>query len=90
MSELESVHNYYERKVIEEINKNYNKTNLINTQLADLACIALNKIPPRYIRHDIDMSFYMTTEEYHATESRVATAVKEAYEKLKSSDRLRK
>ena len=89
MSELESVHNHYERKVFEEVNDNYIDKNLSDTQLADLACIALNRIPPRYIRHDIDMSFYMSSEEYNKIESRVSVAVKMAYKKLKDSDNLK-
>lgn len=89
MSELETVHNHYERKVFEEINDNYIDKNLPDTQLADLACIALNRIPPRYIRHDIDMSFYMSSEEYNEIESRVSVAVKMAYKKLKDSDNLK-
>ena len=89
MSELETVHNHYERKVFEEINDNYIDKNLSDTQLADLACIALNRIPPRYIRHDIDMSFYMSSEEYNKIESRVSVAVKMAYKKLKDSDNLK-
>lgn len=87
MSELETVHNHYERKVMDEINTNYWDSGLSETQLADMACIALNRIPPRYIRHDIDMSFYMTTAEYSEIESRVTSAVKEAYKKLKYSDK---
>ncbi|GEM_PF-5412006 len=39
MSELETVHNYYERKVVDEINSNYLESGLNDTQLADLACI---------------------------------------------------
>jgi hypothetical protein len=89
MSELETVHNHYERKVFEEINDNYIDKGLSDTQLADLACIALNRIPPRYIRHDIDMSFYMSSEEYNEIESRVSVAVKMAYKKLKDSDNLK-
>lgn len=89
MSELESVHNHYERKVFEEVNDNYIDKKLSDTQLADLACIALNRIPPRYIRHDIDMSFYMSSEEYNKIESRVSVAVKMAYKKLKDSNNLK-
>ncbi len=90
MSELETIHNYYERKVIEEIHSQYGSSNLIDTQLADLACIALNKIPPRYIRNDIDMSFYMTPQEYDKMQDKVSSSVKEAYNIIKSSDKLYK
>ena len=79
MSELETVHNYYERKVVEEINHNYLETGLTDTQLADLACIALNHIPPRYIRYDIDMSFYMSGEEYNEMNNKVVKSLKKAF-----------
>jgi len=89
MSELESVHNHFEQKVINEINSNYLDSGLSDTQLADLACIALNRIPPRYIRHDIDMSFYMTSQEYNEIEAKVKQAVEQAYSKLTLADNLR-
>ncbi len=87
MSEIEDVHNHYERKVIDQINNNYLDKGLTETQLADLSCIALNIIPPRYIRHDIDMSFYMTSAEYHKIELNITIALKQAYIKLINSDR---
>lgn len=80
MSELETVHNYYERKVVDEINSNYLESGLNDTQLADLACIALNHIPPRYIRYDIDMSFYMSGEEFDEMNNKVSIALKKAFE----------
>lgn len=31
--------------------------------LGDIACVALNQLPSRYVRHNVDMVFYMTVEE---------------------------
>ena len=31
--------------------------------LADVACVALNRLPARYVRHDVDMVFYLTEQE---------------------------
>jgi hypothetical protein len=31
--------------------------------LADVACVALNRLPARYVRHDVDMMFYLTEQE---------------------------
>ena len=31
--------------------------------MADVACVALNKLPAKYIRHHVDMTFYMTPAE---------------------------
>jgi len=82
VSDLETVHNYYERKVFQEINDKYLDKGLNEGQLADMACIALNRITPKYIRYDIDMSFYMSGQEYYEHEKRVQKAVKKAYKKI--------
>ncbi|MDG4811958.1 late competence development ComFB family protein [Hydrogenovibrio sp. 3SP14C1] len=89
MSELQSVHNYYERPVFNHIQEHYLAVGLTENQLADMACIALNRIAPRYIRHDIDMSFYMSAEEYQEIQIRVTKAVKKAYKKVKKLDSLK-
>ncbi|BBP42860.1 late competence development ComFB family protein [Thiosulfativibrio zosterae] len=86
MSDLETVHNYYERKVFQEVHENYTHSGLTSNQLADMACIALNRIPPKYIRYDIDMSFYMSGSEYLEHEAKVKKAVKKAYRKIKNID----
>ncbi len=52
--------------------------------LADVACVALNALPPRYIRHSIDMSFYMTDQERLALESGVTNAVRSAFAFVRS------
>lgn len=86
MSDLESVHNYYEKRVFDEINEHYLDAALNENQLADMACIALNRIPPKYIRYDIDMSFYMSSDEHHEVQEKVKQAVKKAYKKIKKLD----
>lgn len=83
---LDTVHNFYERKVFDHINENYLASGLTEEQLADLACIALNRIPPRYIRFDIDMSFYMSGQEHLEVDETVAKAVKKAYKKIQKLD----
>lgn len=79
---MDTVHNYYERLVINEIREHYLDKYLDENQLADMACIALNRLPPRYIRFDIDMSFYMSTHEHIEVETRVKKAVRKAYKKI--------
>lgn len=83
---MDTVHNYYERLVFNEITDNYLDKVTDESQLADMACIALNRIAPRYIRYDIDMSFYMSGEEHLEIQKRVAKAVKKAYKKVNQSD----
>lgn len=52
--------------------------------LADVACVALNNLPPRYIRHAIDLSFYMTERERAKCEASVRTAVESAFDFVSS------
>lgn len=87
---MDSVHNYYERLVINEINENYADKFDDYDVLADMACIALNRIAPRYIRYDIDMSFYMSTEEHLQVQKTVKKAVKKAFKKVKRSEEARR
>jgi DNA-binding protein YbaB len=80
---MDSVHNYYERLVFNEVKEQYDEQFEDNEILADMACIALNQLPTRYIRFDIDMSFYMTTDEHVATQNAVKAAVKSAFHQVK-------
>lgn len=79
---FDTVHNYYDRLVFNEINENYQDKALDDQQLEDMACIALNRLSPRYIRFDIDMSFYMSTDEHFEIQKKVAKAVRKAYKKI--------
>ena len=47
--------------------------------LADVACVALNRLPPRYIRHSVDLAFYQTERERHDSEQAIAEAVEFAF-----------
>lgn len=85
--EFDSVHNYYERLVFDEVGEHYRHSELNEEQLADMACIALNQIQPRYIRHDVDMSFFMSSAEYIMAHDMVHKAVKNAYKKIRKYDR---
>lgn len=84
---MDSVHNYYERLVFTEIKEHYADKFDDFDILADMACIALNRIEPRYIRYDIDMSFYMSTAEHIKVEKTVKKAVKKAYNKVKKNEK---
>lgn len=74
----DDIHNYYEHLVLEEIEKL--KLNTIKTEdyLADLCCLALNQLPPRYIRFEVDMSFYLPQSERQQMEMNAINAVKHA------------
>lgn len=67
--DFEQIHNYYERLVFEEVARlSESHPNFTSDMLADVACVALNRLPARYVRHDVDMMFYLTEQERHAIE----------------------
>ena len=68
---FDQVHNYYERLVFEEVARRAHDEihqDFTADMLADVACLALNRLPARYVRHDVDMMFYMTEQERQAIE----------------------
>jgi hypothetical protein len=66
---FEQVHNYYERLVFEEVVRRADDhPEFTPDMLGDVACVALNRLPARYVRHDVDMMFYLTEHERHAIE----------------------
>jgi hypothetical protein len=69
---FEQVHNYYERLVFEDVARLSREHPDFNADmLADVACVALNRLPARYVRHDVDMMFYLTEHERHAIEQSI-------------------
>lgn len=74
----DGIHNYYEKLVIEQIIRSDDRAKSDPDFLSDVACLALNKLPPRYVRHDVDMTFYLTPDEMENMIDRVAIAVNEA------------
>jgi len=75
-----NVHNYYERLVTEAIISQQPRANSDYEFLADVSCVALNHLPPRYIRHNVDMSFYMSPVEHEEIDKKINEAVKHAVE----------
>ena len=66
---FEQVHNYYERLVFEEVARRAEAhPEFTSDMLGDVACVALNRLPARYVRHDVDLMFYLTEHERHAIE----------------------
>ncbi len=45
-----------------------------------MACVALNRLPPRYIRHTVDFAFYQTEKERAEAEQLVRDTVRQAFE----------
>ena len=85
-SERDSIHNYYEQMVIEQALRASDRANQDSDFLADLACVALNRLPPRYVRHDVDMTFFLTPDEIEDMVDRVAHAVNHAISYVESRE----
>lgn len=75
-----SLDNYYERLVFEYIGDSIVKKfpNRDEEFFLDVACYALTRLPSRYIRHEIDMVYYLAPGERTEMEHRVATTVDDA------------
>ncbi len=80
----DDIHNYYEHLVTEHIEqKGLDKLHSAD-YLADICCLALNQVPPRYIRYEVDMAFYLPLSERRQMEMNVAHAVEKAVGFLKN------
>lgn len=77
---FEQVHNYYERLVFEEVVRLSESHPAYSADmLADVACVALNRLPARYVRHDVDMMFYLTELERHTIDESLNEALSFAF-----------
>ncbi|MDN2655253.1 late competence development ComFB family protein [Cobetia sp. 14N.309.X.WAT.E.A4] len=81
------VHNYMEQLVFDGIRLHATASGMDGDSREDVACIALNQLAPRYIRHDVDMAFYMTPAEQELLEERVALALDDAVARVHSMPR---
>lgn len=73
---IEQIHNYHERIVLEEVlRRAHNLPNVTADMVADMACVALNRLPARYVRHDVDLVFYLTEAERHQSEVALMAAL---------------
>lgn len=63
--DFSEIYNYHEREVFAAVMAMAPNFPAIssNDLLVDVACVALNRLPPRYIRHEVDFSFYLTEHE---------------------------
>ncbi|MCA6216462.1 late competence development ComFB family protein [Ideonella sp. B7] len=76
--DIASIHNWYEKAVFATVMQQaQNFPHLLENDdaLADIACVALNRLPPRYIRHDVDLAFFQTEQERTESERAVEEAV---------------
>jgi hypothetical protein len=77
-----SVHNHNEQAVFEAVHKSAERYPGLAHKpdlLGDVACVALNRLPARYIRHDVDFSFYLSERERSENDRLVYEAVDYAF-----------
>ena len=80
--DFSSVHNIHEQAVFDAVALAAPRHPGIDGHadlLADVACVALNKVGPRYIRHDVDLAFFLTERERCDNERAIDDAVEHAF-----------
>ncbi|MAD17292.1 MAG: competence protein ComFB [Alteromonadaceae bacterium] len=82
----DDIHNYYEHLVLEHIAELKLPLASDEDYIADLCCLALNQLPPRYIRYEVDMSFYLAQSERQQMEMNTQDAVNKAIQFLDKKD----
>ncbi|OZY84621.1 hypothetical protein CBP51_15715 [Cellvibrio mixtus] len=86
--EVDFLHNYYERLVVQEVHDQSERVQQGDRDfLADVSCVALNRLPPRYIRHDVDMTFFMSPQDMVEIANKVSQAVTDALQYVESRER---
>ncbi len=80
----DDIHNYYEKLVLDHFEELKVEESYSTDFVADLTCIVLNQLPTRYIRHEVDMAFYLPASERFEMESKVKVAISKAIDFMKS------
>lgn len=88
--EFDSIHNYHQDSVFREVMNRAGEYPLLaddDQLLADVACIALNRLPPRYIRNRVDMAFFMDSDDHAKNAVAVQVAVQFAFDFVQSRNK---
>ncbi|MBU2925228.1 late competence development ComFB family protein [Colwellia sp. 4_MG-2023] len=76
----DDIHNYYEKLVMQHFTLSKFDEKYDEDFIADLTCVVLNQLPTRYIRHEVDMAFYLPASERFEMESKVKVAITKSLE----------
>ena len=74
----DDIHNYYEKLVMQYFAAAKFDDKYDVDFMADLTCVVLNQLPTRYIRHEVDMAFYLPPSERFEMEAKVKDAITKA------------
>lgn len=81
-----NIHNYYESLVFKKLAIiSQTDTSLSEEHWSDIACVALNHLPPKYVRHTVDMSFYTSPQEREEMDDRIQIAITNAIEYVRAN-----
>ncbi len=74
---MDEISNYYERPVLDCIKRKLRGTAQASDldYMADVACVALNQLPARYVRHVVDTRFFESEDEQNVSTDAVERAV---------------
>jgi non-ribosomal peptide synthetase component F len=86
MSLTDQIQNYVETMVEEKVYEKLGRDTDQDT-LIDVACVALNQLPARYIRYAVDFVFYMPSVERQKLHEDVENAVVDAISYVESHKR---
>ncbi len=76
---FENIHNYYEQLVLRRLQEIIGVSDDPDF-IEDVACVALNQLPARYVRHNVDMVYYLTATERETMQQQIEKAVTHAIE----------
>jgi competence protein ComFB len=77
----DNIHNWYERLVMKQLSSNLTLNSEFSEEsMSDIACLTLNKLPPKYVMHSVDMAFYTSPLELAEMDERISAALSAAIE----------
>ena len=79
---MEGIHNHYESLLHNEIRRRHLDQAYDEDALCDLTCTALNQLPAKYVRSEIDLLFYIEPDEREAMLVTTRKAVDYALQQL--------
>src|SRR5689334_22766449 len=87
--DFDSCRNYYERLVFQQVLADFGESELaaVPGALEDIACLALNQLPARYVRYAIDTAFYLSVDEQQAMLGAVVESVARAAQYVQTNPR---
>ncbi|MFT5803003.1 MAG: competence protein ComFB [Candidatus Paceibacteria bacterium] len=82
----DNIHNWYERLVMKQLSSNLTLNSEFSEEsMSDIACLTLNKLPPKYVMHSVDMAYYTSPLELAEMDKRIRAALSAAIELVRQN-----